>query len=158
MKLQPKMPALYRNLLLEDSSFSVLCKFAGALRLFACAVALVCVGALLAGIGTGAVSRRLAHACTIFSQLPRTEQTQRHPLTHPQQPEPSNFGSSKGLNAPRLHFLEPGAVQGNAAFPYTAKNKKWRELARKWANPDLFNAPLVGYNIYMDDGLGGEYR
>ncbi|CAJ1451425.1 unnamed protein product, partial [Effrenium voratum] len=26
----------------------------------------------------------------------------------------------------------------------------------KWASPDLFNAPLVGYNIYMDDGLGGD--
>lgn len=30
------------------------------------------------------------------------------------------------------------------------------QITLKWPNPDLFNAPLVGYNVFLDDGLGGD--
>lgn len=30
------------------------------------------------------------------------------------------------------------------------------QITLTWPNPELYNAPLIGYNIYLDDGLGGD--
>ena len=34
-------------------------------------------------------------------------------------------------------------------------NSDSEQITLEWPNPELFNAPLVGYNIYLDDGMGG---
>ena len=30
------------------------------------------------------------------------------------------------------------------------------QITLTWPNPELYNAPLIGYNIFLDDGLGGD--
>lgn len=35
-------------------------------------------------------------------------------------------------------------------------NSDAEQITLQWPNPELYGAPLVGYNIYMDNGMGGE--